>query len=96
MKRSFLNWAIVLEVVLILGAVQGLDARDFEADLTADQSAALAQLRAERRELMHRISVCHRAFGPQTAPGELEDGTFICVTARGEIADAPLEVAAND
>lgn len=95
MKTRFRSWAMALAVVIVLGAVQGLDAHDFEADLTADQSAALAQLRAERRELMHRISVCHRAFGPQTQPGELEDGTFICVTARGEIADAPLEVAAK-
>lgn len=93
MKRSFLNWAIALAVVLILGAVQGLDAHDFEADMAREQSAALAQLKAERRAYMHRVSICQRAFGPQTSPGELEDGTYVCVTARGEIADAPLEVA---
>lgn len=95
MRTRFMSWAMAVTVVIVFGAIQGLDAHDFESDMASDQSAALAQLKAERRAYMSRVSVCQRAYGPQTAPGELEDGTFICVTARGEIADAPLEVAAK-
>lgn len=67
-------WAAALAVVSTIGAIQTLDAQDFET--------AAAQ---ESREWMHAISVCHRAYGPSTQPEYNEQGNLVCVSRRGEV-----------
>ena len=64
---------------------------------SAAQADALRAAQAERRAQLARISVCHRAFGPQSAPAEDADGRLVCVDARGHRA-AParfVEVASQ-
>lgn len=58
-----------------------------QQDKLAQMIAALqAAPQAERRAQLAAIDVCHRAFGPQTAPAEDVDGRLVCVDARGQRA----------
>lgn len=74
MTHRFINWAIALAILIVMFAVQQLDARDFESDAVK-----------ERREWMTAISVCHRAYGPSTQPEYDDRGHLVCVSRRGEV-----------
>ena len=53
-----------------------------ERRVASEVLLAQHQAQQERREYMHRVSVCHRAFGPGSAPVEDEDGYFKCQSKR--------------
>lgn len=72
--HRFINWAIALAVLIVIAAVQQLDARDFETDAEA-----------ERREWMAAVSVCNRSYGPSTQPEYDDRGHLVCVSRRGEV-----------
>lgn len=74
MTHRFINWAMALAILLVMAAVQQLDASDFETEAEA-----------ERREWMHAIQHCHRSFGPATAPEYDDRGLLVCVSRRGEV-----------
>lgn len=79
-------WAAALCVTLFVGVfMPTVDHADAVAHSQA-QADALRAAQAERRAQLARISVCHRAFGPQTVPAEGVDGELVCVDARGQRA----------
>jgi ABC-type sugar transport system ATPase subunit len=65
---------------------------NLDASLRVQMRIELAKLQAERRQQLHAISVCARAFGPNTAPAEDPDGNLVCVDRKGRAAP-PLLVA---
>lgn len=80
------NIAGELAIVAMFAAIQQMDAvseHTAAMQVANDKAAARLQAVADRREWQSRVSVCHRAFGPQTQPGEDADGNFICTDARG-------------
>ena len=83
--------AAIAATTLVCIVMPTLDHIDEQA-FSDEQAATLHQLQAERRQLQHHITVCHRAFGPQTVPAEDVDGNFICVDRKGRAAP-PLLVA---
>jgi len=83
--------AAAVATLFVCVAMPTLDAADEQAH-TAAQAHTLAKLQAERRQQLHAISVCHRAFGPNTAPAEDPDGNLVCVDRKGRAAP-PLLVA---
>ena len=85
--------AAIAAVTLVCVAMPTLDHHDAQA-FSDDQAATLRQLQAERRQQQHAVSVCHRAFGPNTAPAEDADGNLVCVDRKGRAAK-PLMVAAK-
>ena len=64
---------LVVAILATLVAIQHLDARDFEADMSA-----------ERREWREAVMFCHRAFGPQTQPEYDHNDQLICVGRKGQ------------
>jgi hypothetical protein len=76
-----------MAILVILGLTAFMQASDDEA-AAADRAVAHEvrvaqhQARQEAREWAHRVSVCHRAFGPNTTPVEDEDGNFRCAGRR--------------
>lgn len=67
-------WATAIATVVFVGMWPVQDEADIEADMAA-----------ERRELMHAIQHCHRAYGPATQPEYNDRGLLVCVSRRGEV-----------
>ena len=85
-------WAAAIALALLVCvAMPTLDEADQQAH-TAAQADTLRHLQAQRRLVQHQVSVCHRAFGPQTVPAEDPDGNLVCVDRKGRAAP-PLLVA---
>ena len=79
-------WAAALCLTVFVGVfMPTVDHHDAVAH-TAAQADALRHAQAERRAQLAATDVCHRAFGPQTAPAEDVDGRLVCVDARGQRA----------
>lgn len=76
LKFSDLTVAVlcVLAVIATYGLAGMFDAHDFESDAEKD-----------RREWMHAIQHCHRAWGPSTQPEYDENDRLICRSRRGEV-----------
>ena len=72
-RHRMFNVMLVVAILTTLAAIQFIDSRDFEADMTA-----------ERREWREAVMFCHRTAGPQTQPEYDERGTLICVGKRGQ------------
>lgn len=94
-----------LAVLAFLGLIAFMQASD-DAAAAADRAVAhevrvaAHQARQEARLWQHRVSVCHRAFGPGAVPVEDEDGVFSCRGKRGQKlpamdAAAGVQVAAK-
>jgi hypothetical protein len=95
-NRTHWMWpwaAAIAAVTLVCVVMPTLDHYDAQA-FSDDQAATLRQLQAERRQQLHAMSVCHRAFGPNTAPAEDVDGNLVCVDRKGRAAK-PLMVASK-
>ena len=71
--NRFINWAIALAGLIVLAAVQQLDASDLESELDT-----------ERREWAYAQQACWRFYGTQAQPEYDHTGTLICRTRRGE------------
>lgn len=88
-RRNTTPWvwpyAATLAVVATIAAAQWLDASAVSIE---------AHMDAERREWAAAVTVCHRAFGPSTAPEYDERGLLVCVSRRGERL-APVSHAAH-
>lgn len=72
MTHRQMNWAlaIVAAITLVAGTV-----------MTPDDFASEAQ--KEQREWMAAVSICHRAFGPNTGPEYNAAGHLVCVGRKG-------------
>lgn len=84
--------AITTLVCVAMPTVDHIDEQAFAQGLSEDQASALRHLQAQRRQQQHHVTVCHRAFGPQTVPAEDLDGNLVCVDRKGRAA-LPLVVA---
>ena len=72
-RHRMFNVMLVVAILTTLAAIQFIDSRDFEADMTA-----------ERREWREAVMFCHRSFGPQTAPEYDHNDQLICVGRKGQ------------
>lgn len=79
-------YAATVAVVATIASVQALD---------ADSVGIEAHMTAERREWAAAVTVCHRAFGPSTAPEYDDTGRLICVSRRGERLATAAHAAGN-
>ena len=61
-------------LLALFAAAQQIDPHDFESDAVK-----------ERREWMHAIQHCNRAWGPSTQPEYDENDRLICRSRRGEV-----------
>lgn len=79
-----LTGAALLAALLLSGpAIDSIDDVTTEMTVATEKSAARMAEIQSRREWQARVSICHRAFGPQTEPTEDQDGNFFCQDARG-------------
>ena len=91
-----INITGALAIVLCMVGIQALDAHDATATeraLATEKRLAEHQARQEAREWQHRVSVCHRAFGPGTTPFEDYDGNFRCAGSRLKPTKPDIQVA---
>ena len=73
-RHRMFNVMLVVAILTTLAAIQFIDSRDFEADMTA-----------ERREWREAAKACKNRYGAE-ATVEIDDGNnMICVTRRGEV-----------
>lgn len=74
----------ILAFIGLIAFMQADDDKAAAADRAVAHEVRLAQhqARQEAREWAHRVSVCHRAFGPGSAPIEDADGNFTCQSKR--------------
>lgn len=74
---------IVCAVILVL-AMRVEPPDEFDIELSAEQEATIQRLRREQKEWTGRVAMCRDLVSPQSVPEELEDGTVVCVTPRGD------------
>jgi hypothetical protein len=76
MNHRLINIALVVGILATMVGIQFLDVSDVETERAMSK---------ERREWMHAVQHCLRAYGPQTQPEYTDDGKLICVGARGQL-----------
>jgi len=76
MTPNFTGSMLALAIVLAFVVTEHINGPQQDFETAAEQ---------ERREWMHAVQTCHKAYGPSTQPAYDDRGHLVCVSRRGDV-----------